>query len=285
VSLPAGGVTDTTARLFADAVAHDFGQPVIVENKPGGNGIVAVKALMRAPSDGYTVLVTASGTHTILPSIQDMPFDAHNDLEPITMLITTPLFLCVPAESPASSVSDLVAYARTKTDGLNFGTLAPGSTPYLAGRFFKDSSHVQMAFIHYKGTSELLTDLITSRVDFSFSTYSSVKAFHQTKKVKLLAIDSDRRWQGLPDVPTMAEAGFPIATNTSWFALIAPKNTPVEIVRTLNAEFIKASRSPDLVRRAEQDGFQISTSTPEELSARMIADTNKLAPLLKAVAR
>ena len=285
VSLPAGGVADTTARLFARAVSATIGQQIVVENKPGASGIIAMRGLMQAQPDGYTIMFSTSGTHTILPGLQSVPYDPFYDFEPVTMLAKSPMILAVPAASPVKSPSDLVAYSKSKPDGLNFGTLGRGSTPDLLGRLFQQASKANMTFVPYKGSSDLMVDFITGRVDFVFSSFITLRPFLDDRKVRVLAVDIEKRWEGLPDVPTTAEAGYPDAVSNTWFALVTTKNTPRTIVDKLHTEFVKAAREPEVIRQAQRDGNQVVTSTPEELRALMIREARQFEPILKAMQR
>lgn len=285
VTLPAGGVVDTTARLFARAVSENLGQQIVVENRPGASGILGMRALMQAAPDGHTIMFSTSGTHTILPALQNVPYDPFNDFEPITMLARSPMILAVPADSPIKTAADMLPYSKRKPEGLNFGTLGRGSTPDLLGRLFEAASKANMTFVPYKGSSDLLVDLINGRVDFVFSSYITLRPFLADRKVRLLAIDIPNRWEGLPDVPTTAEVGYPDAVSNTWFALIATKGTPAAIVQRLNTEFVKASRNPELLRRAQLDGNQITTSTPEELITIMKREAKAFEPVLKSIQR
>jgi tripartite-type tricarboxylate transporter receptor subunit TctC len=281
VFISAGGVADLGGRLYADKVGSSIGQRVVVENRPGGTGSVAATALMQAPPDGHTLLLTAIAAHTIVPMMQKPAYDPIKDFQPVTLLFSTPMFLVVPAASPANSAAELVKLAATKPDGLSYGSQGVGSSGHLLGSVFQGRSGAAMVHVPYKGSGPMLTDLLTSRIDFTFTTFSTMEG--QRQDLKILAVASPERWEGLPNVPTMAEAGFPGVDYDTWFTLLAPQGTPAGVVEKLRSEFQKASQQPDLREKLNPRGLVVKTSTPAEVTQLMISETEKYRPVIKAL--
>ncbi len=281
VFISAGGVADLGGRLYAEKVGSSIGQRVVVENRPGGTGSVAAAALMQAPPDGHTLLLTAIAAHTIVPMMQKPPYDPLKDFQPVTLLFSTPMFLAVPAASPANSAADLVKLAASKPNGLSYGSQGVGSSGHLLGSILQSQSGAPMVHVPYKGGAPMLTDLLTSRIDFTFTTYSTMEG--QRQDLKILAVASPTRWEGLPNIPTMAEAGFPGVDYDTWFTLLAPQGTPAAIVERLRGEFQKASQQPDLLEKLNPRGLVVKTSTPAEVMQLMISETEKYRPVIKAL--
>lgn len=281
VFISAGGVADLGGRLYAEKVGSSIGQRVVVENRPGGTGSVAAAALMQAPPDGHTVLLTAIAAHTIVPMMQRPPYDPIKDFQPVTLLFSTPMFLMVPVNSPVNSAAELVKLAAAKPSGLTYGSQGVGSSGHLLGAIFQGRSGAAMVHVPYKGSGPMLTDLLTSRIDFTFATFSTIEG--QRQDLKILAVASPTRWEGLPDVPTMAEAGFPGVDYDTWFTLLAPKGTPDGVVEKLRSEFQKASQQKDILDKLNPRGLVVKTSTPAEVTQLMISEADKYRPVIKAL--
>jgi tripartite-type tricarboxylate transporter receptor subunit TctC len=279
VGLAAGGITDVTARLYAEAVAGRIGQRIIVENRQGAGGAVAAAAVQNAAPDGYTLLVFSGSQHATVPAVQSAPYDPVKGFQPITLLFNLAALLAVPATSPANTVAELLDHGKRKAGGLLFGSPGVGTPSHLLAAKISDATKTPMQYVHYRGGAPMMADLVTDRVDFALVSYTVAKGFLIEKKLKALAVDADARLAVMPEVPTLAEAGLGHIKVASWFAVAAPAGTPGNIVQRLRNEFISASRDPELQRRLIENGTLINTSTPErmaELLAEEVESTNRL---------
>jgi len=282
VPFPPGGVTDPVARQVAQRVAENVKQPVIVENKPGASGIIASEYVKRQPADGYTVLFGFTGSHAVNPTLYSkLPYDPQKDFQPVTLIINTPHILVVPADSPAKSVADLVALAKSKPGGLTFASQGIGAGGHLLGEMFKAQTKANMSHVPYKGSAPALTDMLAGRVDVFFDAMVTSLPYVRDGKLRALAIANKTRSKLLPDVPTMAEAGFPGVEMDQWFGMMVPAGTPPPVVQKLNQEFVKAVRSPDIEKSLTERGLDVVTNTPEQFAAVIKADTATLGKVVK----
>jgi tripartite-type tricarboxylate transporter receptor subunit TctC len=279
VGLAPGGITDVTARLYAEAVSGSIGQRIIIENRQGAGGAVAAAAVQNAAPDGYTLLVFSGSQHAAVPAVQSAPYDPVKGFQSITLLFDLAAFLAVPATSPANTVAELLDYGKKKPGGLLFGSPGVGTPSHLLAAKIGDATKTPMQYVHYRGGAPMMADLVTERVDFALASYTVGKGFFIEKKLKALAVDAAARLSVMPDVQTLTEAGLGEAKVASWFALAAPAGTPGPIVQKLRDEFIKASRDPELKRRLTENGTLIHTSSSDEM-AKLLADevesTNQL---------
>ena len=279
VGLAPGGITDVTARLYAEAVSGSIGQRIIIENRQGAGGAVAAAAVQNATPDGYTLLVFSGSQHAAVPAVQSAPYDPVKGFQSITLLFDLAALLAVPVTSPANTVAELLDYGKKKPGGLLFGSPGVGTPSHLLAAKIGDATKTPMQYVHYRGGAPIMADLVTERVDFALASYTVGKGFFIEKKLKALAVDAAARLSVMPDVPTLTEAGLGQAKVASWFALAAPAGTPAPIVQKLRDEFIKASRDPELKRRLTENGTLIHTSTSDEM-AKLLADevesTNQL---------
>jgi tripartite-type tricarboxylate transporter receptor subunit TctC len=283
VGLAAGGITDVTARLYAEAVSKITGQRVVVENRTGAGGGVAATTVQNATPDGYTLLVFSGSQHATVPAAGNATYEPVKGFAPVTFLFNSVVALTVPADSPARSMKELNEWGRKKPGGLTFGTPGLGSPSHLLGAKLLMADKVPFETVHYRGGAPMMADLITSRVDFGWPTLSTSRAFLADGKLRALAIDADTRWPRLPDTPTLDELGFGKEKVAPWFALAAPAGTPPAIVAKLNELFIKASRDPELKRRLEENGTPIVTSTPEDMGRAMEQEWQTMQQLAKTL--
>ena len=282
VPFPPGGVTDPVARMVGQRVSESVKQPVIVENKPGASGIIAAEFVKKQPADGYTVLFAFTGSHAVNPSLYSkLPYDPINDFQPVTLIINTPHILVVPADSPAKSVAELVALAKSKPNGLTFASQGIGAGGHLLGEMFKAQTNTNLSHVPYKGSAPALQDILAGRVDLFFDALVTSLPFVRDGKLRALAIANKTRSKLLPDVPTMAEAGFPGVEMDQWFGMMVPAGTPPPVVHKLNEEFIKAVRSPDIEKSLTDRGLDVVTNTPEQFAALIKADTVTLGKVVK----
>jgi tripartite-type tricarboxylate transporter receptor subunit TctC len=281
VGLPAGGSVNVVMAHYGEVMGKSLGQRLLVDNKPGAGGITAALALKQAAPDGYTIMIALGGLHTIAPAMQDLPFDPINDFEPVTLLYTLPGYLAVPGNRPANSVKELLAYGKSKPNGLNFGSQSVGSPGHLMGEILAEKSGVSMTHIAYRGGGPMAIDLIAGRIDFAFPT--SVNALQPAKdgQLKLLAIIDSKRFSGTPDVPTLDEAGYPGVAIDNLFGVMAPKGTPKAVIARLNEEFAKASRDPELIKKMNDLALVIRATPPEALTAAFQADLERLGRVVR----
>ncbi len=283
VGLAAGGITDVTARLYAEAVAKVTGQRVIVENKTGAGGGVAAAAVQNGTPDGYTLLVFSGSQHATVPAVSSAAYEPVKGFSPITYLFNSVVVLTVPAESPAKTLAELHEFGKKKQGGLTFGTPGLGSPSHLLGAKILMRDKVPFETVHYRGGSPMMGDLLTNRVDFSWPTLSTSRAYLADGKLRALAIDADKRWDRLPDVPTLDELGYGKEKVASWFALGGPAGMPPALVNKVRDIFIQASKDPELQRRLTENGTPIVSSTPEEMGKAMEAEWATMQELAKTL--
>lgn len=282
VPFPPGGVTDPVARMVGQRVSENTKQPVVVENKPGASGIIASEYVKKMPADGYTVLMGFTGSHSVNPTLYSkLPYDPVKDFQPVTPLISTKHVLVVPAESPARTVKELVEYAKKKPGGLSYASQGVGAGGHLLGEMFKAQTGTQLEHIAYKGSAPAIQDILANRVDMFYDAIVTALPHIRDGRLRALAVATAERDPRLPNVPTMAEAGFPGIEGDQWFGIFVPAGTPAPVVQKLNEEFVKAVRSPDISKKITDQGLDIFTGTPDEFAAQMRADAAKFGKVVK----
>ncbi len=281
VGLAAGGVTDVMARLYAQSVGTILKQTVIVENRPAASGAVAAAGLQKATPDGYTLLMFSGSQHATIPALSDVAiYDPVAGAQPIGVVFNFTGIVAVPADSPANSIADLIALAKTKPKGLNFGSPGAGTPSHLASAKLLAATGMKAEFIHYKGGAPMVSDLLGGQLDVAWPSAPASKSFLESKKLKALAIDGAQRWSLVPEVPTLAEAGYGNVSVANWFAVAAPPGTPPAIIAKLNAAFAEAGRDPAVKQRVEELGLTVATSTPEELGKLMVKEAAEIKALV-----
>jgi tripartite-type tricarboxylate transporter receptor subunit TctC len=282
VPFPPGGSSDIVMRLVANKVADGIKQPIIIENRPGAAGNVAAMSIKNAPADGYLLMLGHTGTHAINPTLYgDLKFDPVKDFAPITGLVTFNNILNVPAASPAKTVAELVAYAKTKPEGLSYGSQGVGTGGHLLGVLLAKHAGINLVHVPYRGIAPAVTDTVAGRMDLLFAGYLSSGSHVEAGRLRLLAIAGSKRHPRLSDLPTMAEAGYPEVQMDQWFGLFAPANTPAAIVQKLNAEFVKALQSDEVRDKVLPQVFSVMPTTPEELGAMVKRDMVRLGQVVK----
>jgi tripartite-type tricarboxylate transporter receptor subunit TctC len=285
VGLAAGGITDVTARLYAEVVSRNIGQRITIENRPAAAGAVAAAAVQNAPPDGYTLLVFSGSQHATVPAmgLGTAPYDPVKGFAFITLLFDSVVALVVPPDSPAKTLDALFELGRKKEGGLSMGTPGLGSPSHLLGARVALAAKAPLQSIHYRGGAPMMADVLTGRVDFAVSTLSTARPFLADKKLFAVALDIKERWPALPDVPTLAELGYGKEKVASWFGVAAPAGTPPATVARLREEFIKASRDPGLQKQLAENGTLIATSTSEEMRALMAAEVATMETLVQTL--
>jgi tripartite-type tricarboxylate transporter receptor subunit TctC len=279
-----GASADTLQRMVGRKVTENTGQILVVESRPGGGGAIGASAVKQAPPDGHTLFQANAGSHAANVSLYStLPYDPVKDFRPITLMWTFPQLLTVPLGSPARSVSDLVALAKSKPAGLSFASQGSGSGGHLLGEMLKVRTGANMVHIPYRGAGPAALDLATGRVDFFFVSYSSVLSFLQAGKVRVLAVTSPKRLPVLPDTPTMREVGFAGIELDAWFGLVAPAGTPDAVIGKLNSAFVQAVRDPEIVKQVRDQGAEAVATTPAEFAAFIASETERFGKIVKAV--
>jgi tripartite-type tricarboxylate transporter receptor subunit TctC len=283
VPFPPGGTTDILARTIGQKMAEDWGQPVVIDNRPGAGGNIGSDLVAKAPPDGYTLLMGTISTHAINPSLyKKLPFDPARDFAPISRVGTLPNILIVHPSVPVKSVKELIELAKSKPGDLNFASSGVGTSLHLSGELFNSMAGVKLVHIPYKGSSPALADLLGGQVKIMFDNLPSALPHVKAGKLKPLAVTSTKRVAVLPEVPTVSESGLPGFEVTSWFAVYAPAKTPKDIVTKLNGEIVKILRSADVKDKLAQLGVDAAPTTPEELAAFAKAETEKWGKVVKA---
>jgi tripartite-type tricarboxylate transporter receptor subunit TctC len=283
VPYPPGGPLDTVARLTAQKVSADLGQPIVVDNKPGAGGNIGAEFVARAAPDGYTLLLGAVATHAINPTLyRSIPYDAQRDFEPVTQLASTPNVLIVNPSLPVKDVREFIAYAKAHPNQLNFGSGSTGSAGHLAGELFKRMAGVEMTHVPYKGAAPAMQDLMAGQVQLMFDNLASALGPIKGGKVRALAVTTAKRTPLAPDLPTIAESGLPGFDINTWFGVFVPAKTPKAIVERLHDEFVKALASPDVRSKMLALGAEPVGNTPEQFAAYIRSEAQKYAKVVKA---
>jgi tripartite-type tricarboxylate transporter receptor subunit TctC len=261
-----GGTTDFTARLIADQLARALGQPVVVDNRPGGAGNIGNQAVARARPDGYTLLVAYSGYQVGNPHLYAKAgWDPVKDFTPVAMLARAPQVLVTRANLPAGTLAELITYAKANPGKLNYASSGNGSIQHIAGELFRQLTGTTITHIPYRGAGPAVQDLLGGQVDLFFTTPAAVVGQVKAGKLKALAVTSPTRLAALPQVPTAVEAGLKGFNLDSWFALYAPAGTPAEVVQQLNTELGRILTAPETRRKADEAGTAVETMSPAQL--------------------
>lgn len=283
VGFPPGQATDVVARLAARKLQDVLQQPVIVDNKPGAAGILGAQEVMKAATDGYTLLATSSGPLAVNPSLYSkLPYDPVRDFAPVAELTVLPLFFAVNPSSPAHTIQDFIKLAKSQPGKLNYASAGSGVTSHLAMELFKNASGTFLTHIPYKGSPPAVTDLIGGQVDAMIDTGPAIVPHAKSGKLRVLAVTSARRSPAMPEVPTLAEAGIKDFEATAWVALMAPKGTPPDVVRALNKALASVWLDPDVKAAVAAIGGEAVVSTPEALGKKLASEIRRWAVAVKA---
>jgi tripartite-type tricarboxylate transporter receptor subunit TctC len=278
----AGGVTDQVARLVAGKVTDNIGNPVVVENRPGGGGQIAAGAVKQAPPDGYTLLVGDIGTHAINASLYNkLSYDPLKDFVPVVELVEMPHVLVVPSDSPFKTVGDLIAGAKTSPGALTYASVGVGSGAHLLGEMLKSEYNIDVVHAPYRGSSQIVPDLMSNRVGLFFGAVGSMAPLIQEGKLRALMVTDRQRSSLLPNVPSAAEAGAPAIDLKVWFGLLAPAGTPDAVVERLNKEFVTALGQQETKQRLTQLGANIIAGSSKDFAELIAADTTRLGKVVK----
>jgi tripartite-type tricarboxylate transporter receptor subunit TctC len=276
-----GGPTDLVARTVGHKLTEAWGQQVIVENRPGANGLTGTEVAAKSPPDGYTLLLGTNGTHGMNPSLfPRVPYDAERDFAPITRLVQQYFMLVAHPSLPARSVKELVQLARARPGELNCS--AGGSPTQLGAELFKRAAKIDMVVVPYKGNAAAVTAVMSGEVSLVFGAIALAGPQVKAGRLRALGMASPRRSQVMPEVPTIAESGLPGFEVGAWYGLLAPAGTPRAVIERVSAESARILKLPDVRERFRADAFDIAADTPEQFAAVIRAELARWAPIVKA---
>ncbi|HZR02998.1 MAG TPA: tripartite tricarboxylate transporter substrate binding protein [Burkholderiales bacterium] len=282
VPFPPGGGTDIFSREIAHKLSDTLKWVVVVDNKPGAGGNIGMDAVAKAPADGYTIGMGQTSNLAINPTLYaKLPYDPLKDLAPIALVADAPLVLVVPANSPFRSVADLVAAAKKKPGEVTFGSPGNGTVAHLTGELFQTAAGIKLSHIPYKGSAQAITDLMGGQVQSYMSSIPTALSHIKGGKLRALAVTSTKRVPTLPDVPTIAEAGYKGFDATTWFGIVAPAGTAPAIINKLNAEVNRVLKAPDLRDKFAAEGGGALGSSPQEFAAMLKSDYAKWGKVVK----
>jgi len=282
VPFPAGGPTDIVARLVAPKLAEVMGQPVVVENRAGANGLIGVEHVAKSAPDGYTMVMTTASPVAISPAVYPkMPFDTLRDFAAVTIATTTPELLVVHPSVPAKSMKELIALTRARPGELNFASTGSGSLPHLALELLKVATKADVAHVPYNGAAPAVAALLGGQVHGMFADLPVLHPHIVAGKLRALAVASPKRAGLLPGLPTMTEQGLPTVEAVNWYGVLVPVATPHEIVARLNGGLVKALSDPSLREKLSARGADPVANTPEQFSTYLRGDLARWAKLAR----
>ena len=283
IPLAPGGSVDIAARLLAQELSVTLGQQVTADNRAGGGGNIGAELAARAAPDGYTIVMGSSSNFGVNPSLyRNLPFDPIKDFEPVSLVSLAPNTLVVHPSIPARNVKELVALAKARPGSLNFASSGTGGSPHLAGELFKMVTETNVTHIAYKGTGQAMNDMLSGQVQMSFGTALALLPQIKAGKLRALAVTVRKRVSALPDVPTMAESGYPGIETTAWNGVLAPAETPGAIISRLNGDIARILSTPDMRQRFEAQGAEATPSSPAEFGQFIHDEIEKWGKVVKA---
>ncbi|MEM5316854.1 tripartite tricarboxylate transporter substrate binding protein [Paraburkholderia sp. JHI869] len=272
---PPGGGPDNVMRIVGERLSKMWGQPVIVDNRPGGNGWIGINTVKLAPPDGYTLLMVDAALFCLQPHLyQNLPYDPFKDFVAIAPVFSTNYFMVVKADSPWKSVKDLLVAAKAEDGHMTYGSSGVGSQYHLGGAMLESMTGVKMTHVPYKDTMQIFTDIIGGRIDWSFATASTANALYQAKKLKFLAIAAPHRYPTYPDVPTVMESGGPNMELRTWVGIFAPAGTAKEAADRLSSDFQKVMAEPEIQQKLNTVGLTSWSGSATDLRSALTQDYN-----------
>ncbi len=276
VAFPPGGSTDLAARALGEKLAAAFGQPVIVENKPGASGNIGAEFVARSPADGHTLLMAATSFATAPAFYPKLGWDPQKDFAPVSLVATVPIIVVVHPSVPAQDAAALIAYSKANPGKLNMASPGAATLTRLAGELFKQAAGVDWVTVHYKGGPPAVTDLLGGTAQVMFANISDVFAHVKAGKLRAIAVTTARRSAVAPELPTLAEGALPAFEASTWQAVMAPAGTPREAIARLNAEIVRAVALPDIKEKFLSFGTDAASSTPDELARFLAGEVAKI---------
>jgi len=281
VGFPPGGATDLVARIIQPKMAAGLGKQVVVDNRPGANGVISDDILARSEPDGYTVGFGHIGTLVISPTIQKVPYDPHLSFAPIGMMVSLQNIIITNPSVPVKNLKEFIALAKSKPGQLNYASSGIGSPGHLAAVLLESMAGIQMSHIPYKGGGPAITDLIAGHVPSFFAVISTAVPHVQSGKARGIAVTGLKRAAALPEVPTVAESGVPGYAATNWYGLLAPARTPKPVIDRLNRELVAALKSPEVIRQLKDRGIDAAPGSPAEFAKFIRDEEKKWVPIIK----
>ena len=277
-----GGGTDILSRIIAQKLNESWGQPVVVENRPGAGGTVGTAIVAKAVGDGQTLLVMPAG-YAGNPSLyKNLPYDQNRDLAPVSLLASGPLVLVVHPSLPVRSIKEFVAFVKARPGEINFGTPGAGTLPHLSAELFNSMNKIRMVQIPYKGAGAAVTDVLAGRVPVYFMNILQSLSLIKAGKLRALGVTTPKRSPIAPEIPAIAEAGLKGYDMTNWYGMLAPSSTPREVTAKLNGEVSRILKLPELTSRLAQDGMTVVASTPAEFGEFLARETAKFSKVIES---
>ena len=282
VGFAPGGGTDIIARLLQPALQADLGQPIAIENRPGASGTIAAAACSRAAPDGYTLLMTTvSASAVVPPQMNPPPFDIYRDQQPVVLAATVPLVVVVPISSPARDLAGLIAYAKANPGKLNYSSSGVATQQHLAAELLSRAAGIEMTHVPFRGTGQAVNEILAGRIDLAIDTFPTYLPHIRAGRVRVLATTMPERVEWLPEVPTVAESGFPGFNANVWYMLMAPPGTPQPVIERLATAVNRALRDPTLRPRIVEAGFIPGGGTSADAAALLRRDAERYAALIR----
>ena len=279
----AGGGSDVLARIVGPKLTQAWGQPVVVDNRPGAGGIIGSDLVAKSPPDGYTVVIVAPG-YALNPFFyKSLPYDTLRDFERVTVLATAPNVLVAHPSVPAKDVGELIALAKRRPGALNYGSSGRGTGGDLCAELFKDLAKVKMVGVYYKGAGDSTRAVVSGEVGLLFTATGAALPMARAGRLRMMGVTGIKRSPLLPEVPTIAEQGLPGYDYIGWYGVLAPAKLPRDVLARLHGEMAKAVKSPDVVERFAQFGYEPSGNTPEEFTALVQSEMARWGKLLKSI--
>jgi len=283
VPFAAGGSSDTLARTLGQALSESFGQQVVVDNRPGAGGNIGMELAAKASPDGYTVVLADVANLAISPTLYaKLPYDPVRDYSPVNMPATSPNVMLVHPSLPATTLKELLTLAKEKPRKITYASAGVGQVGHLTGEMLNQLAGVEMVHVPYKGSSQAVIDLVGGHIQVMFSAFSSTLPHIKAGRLRALAVTSRTRSAAVPDVPTIAESGFPGFEAVTWYSVVAPARTPRDAIERLNGEILQALGAAQVKERLSVLGFEIVGSPPDVLAAYIKSEIVKWAPVVKA---
>lgn len=282
IPYPPGGGTDVISRTLAHKLAEAWGQQIVADNRPGSSGVIGLDAAVKAPPDGYTIVLAQLSNVGLAPGFYpNLPYDPQKDLAPVTLVLSTPFVVIAHPSVPARNTKELIALARAKPDALSFGSSGNGSFSHLAGEMIKTLANVRLLHVPYKGIALAMADLFSGRIELYISPIPPTLPWVKAGRVKALGVTSAKRSNAFPNVPTIAESGLPGYEASNWYGVMVPVKTPTDIVTKLHTEIVRILQLPDVKSRFQDEGGDISPTTPEQFAAFIRSEIPKWTKTIK----
>jgi tripartite-type tricarboxylate transporter receptor subunit TctC len=281
VGFPPGGATDLVARQIGPKMSQSLGRQVIVDNRPGANGVISNELIMRADPDGHTIGFGHIGTLVISPVITKVPYDVQKDLASVGMMVSLQNIIVVTPSLPAKTLKDYIALAKSKPGDMLYASSGQGSPGHLAAVLLESMTGARMTHVPYKGGGPAIVDLVAGHVPSFFAVISTAMPHVRSGKIRALAVTGARRAEALSNVPTVAESGVSGYAATNWYGMLAPAATPAPIIERLNRDMNAALKAPDVVAFLKDNGIDAAPSTPAEFGRHILAEQKKWTPIIR----